>query len=176
MLDDTAKIMPSCLFYKGSGRKTLETLHLKLGPSRRLAAAITAMHIFACVMLGLAAPLLWLAVPLLVGSLAYVLHREILRLAPASIVAFTLHADCRCEFHTRSGAVREAALLGSSFVAPWLTVLNLKVTGSWLARHVVIVPDAVDSGIFRKLRVRLKWGCAQPDGAPESRVHAARRD
>lgn len=158
MLDDAAKIMPSCLFYKGSGQKTLETLHLKLGPSRRLAAAVAAMHIFAGVMLGLAAPVLWLAAPLLAGSLAHVLHREVLRRSPASIVAFTLHADCRCEFHTRSGAVREAQLLGSSFVAPWLTVLNLKTADSPLARHVVIVPDAVDSEIFRQLRVRLKWG------------------
>lgn len=115
-------------------------------------------------MLGLASPALWLAAPVLAGSLAYVLRCEVLRLAPASIVAFTLHADCRCEFHTRSGAVREAALLGSSFVAPWLTVLNLKTVDSRLAQYVVIVPDAVDSGIFRKLRVRLKWRCAFVNG------------
>lgn len=151
----------------------METLHLKLGSSRRLAAAVTAMHIFAGIMLGLAAPVLWLAAPLLAGSLAHVLHREVLRRSPASIVTFTLHDGCRCEFHTRSGAIREAALLGSSFIAPWLTVLNLKTVDSPLARHVVIVPDAVDSGIFRKLRVRLKWDCAKSGKASESRGREA---
>lgn len=143
----------------------METLHINLGASRRLAAVLAAMHVFASLMLGLASPVLWLAAPVLAGSLAYVLHREVLRLSPASIVAFTLHADCRCEFRTRSGAVQEAQLLGSSFVAPWLTVLNLKTADSRLARHVVIVADAADSEIFRKLRVRLKWGCAFAGGS-----------
>lgn len=101
------------------------------------------------------------ALPLLAGSLVFYVRREGLRLAPASVVSFTLYPDCRCEFQTRDGTVHAAELLGSSFVAPYLTVLNLRPVGSILARHAVIVPDNVDAEAFRKLRVLLKWRCGE---------------
>ena len=99
--------------------------------------------------------------PLLASSLAYYLRRECLRLAPSAIVCVSLHPDCRCEFQVKDGERFEATLLGTSFVAPYLTVLNLKQVDRRLARHVVIVPDAVDGETFRKLRVLLKWRCAK---------------
>jgi hypothetical protein len=35
--------------------------------------------------------------------------------------------------------------------------LNLNANGERLARHVVILPDAINSEDFRKLRVLLRW-------------------
>jgi len=72
-----------------------------------------------------------------------------------------LDADCRCEFQTLAGVWHEAVLLGSSFVAPHLTVLNLKPAGGRLAKHLVILPDAIDAEDFRRLRVWLKWRCSK---------------
>lgn len=116
------------------------------------------MHVFAGAMAWLSSLPLWLILPL-AGSLVFYLRRECLRLAPAAIVSVSLHPDCRCEFQTKDGERHEAALLGTSFVAPYLTVLNLKPSDSRLARHVVMLPDNVNAGDFRKLRVLLKWRC-----------------
>lgn len=140
----------------------METLHIELGVSARLTAGLTAMHVFAGTMLWLSSLPLWqiaAAILPLTLSLGFYLRREGLRLAPAAIVSVSLHRDCRCEFQTRGGARHEASLLRSSFVAPYLTVLNLKPNDSRLVRHVVILPDSVDAGYFRKLRVLLKWRC-----------------
>lgn len=55
------------------------------------------------------------------------------------------------------------ALLGSSFVAPYLTVLELKPLGfqklwqRFSPRSVVILPDGIDKEEFRQLRVLLRW-------------------
>lgn len=122
------------------------------------------MHVFAGAMLGLSSLPWWLvgaAIAALAASLAFYLRREGLRLAPESIVALSLHPDCRCAFQTRSGARHEATLLGSSFVAPYLTVLNLRPSNGLPTRHVVILPDGVDAERFRKLRVLLRWRCGE---------------
>jgi toxin CptA len=105
---------------------------------------------------------LWLK--LLVGlavaaSLAFYGARDGWRVLGQSVVAVRLRSDCRCEIETRRGPWREARLLGSSYVSPYLSVLNLRLDGHVLARHVVILPDAVDGEGFRRLRVLLKWKC-----------------
>ncbi len=142
----------------------MEILHIGLRPSRRLTAALAAAHGFAAAMLWLSQVPWWLffaALPPLAGSLIFYLRREALRRSPSSIVALSLHPDCRCEFRTRDGNEHKAELLGSSFVAPYLTVLSLKPEGGFLARHAVIVPDNVDAELFRQLRVALKWRCGK---------------
>lgn len=142
----------------------METLHIGLGPSQRLTAVLAALHGLAATMLWLSSLPGWLlpaALPLLAGSLVFYVRREGLRLAPAAVVSFTLYPDCRCEFQTRDGTVRAAELLGSSFVAPYLTVLNLQPADSLLVRHALMLPDNVDAETFRKLRVALKWRCGK---------------
>jgi toxin CptA len=68
---------------------------------------------------------------------------------------------------TRTGEWHEAEILDSSFVAPWLTVLNLKQLQSGLIRHVLIVPDNVDPEAFRHLRVWLRWGLPARATSPD---------
>jgi toxin CptA len=141
----------------------MEPLHIPIGASKRLTAGLILMHVFAGAMLWLSTLPLWLVVPAmlaLAGSLAFYLRRS-----NTAIVSISLHhdgrSDCRCEFQTKDGELHEAALLGTSFVAPYLTVLNLKPANSRLARHVVMLPDNVDGENFRKLRVLLKWRCGE---------------
>lgn len=144
----------------------METLTIAVGPSRRLAGLLVGMHGFAVVMFWLAPLPHWLAallMPLFIGSAWHTLRRDGFRTQQGSLIALRLDADGRCEFQTRTGAWREAALLGSSFVAPYLTVLNLKPAGGRLVKHLVILPDAVDAEDFRRLRVWLKWRCSKTE-------------
>ncbi len=144
----------------------METLTIAVGPSRWLAGLLAGMHGFAAALLWLAPLPHWLAVllmPVFLGSAWHTLRRDGFRTLRHSLIGLRLDADCRCEFQTRTGAWHEAALLGSSFVAPHLTVLNLKPAGGRLARHLVIFPDAVNAEDFRRLRVWLKWRCSKMD-------------
>jgi toxin CptA len=138
----------------------VDTLTIAVGPSRRLAGLLVSMHGFAAAMFWLSPLPLWLAIslmPLFAGSAWHTLRRDGFRTLRHSLIALRLDADCRCEFQTRAGAWHEAALLGSSFVSPYLTVLNLHSEGGRFARHLVILPDAVNAEDFRRLRVWLKW-------------------
>ena len=96
-------------------------------------------------------------------SLAIYLRHFALRNSPGSITRLALADDMTCTLETRRGPRIACALLGSSFVAPYLTVLELKPleTTRWChklhAHSVVILPDAVDSEEFRRLRVLLRW-------------------
>ncbi|MHB1621159.1 MAG: protein YgfX [Sulfuricella sp.] len=138
----------------------METLTIVVGPSRRLAGLLVGMHGFAAAMVWLAPLPHWLAVllmPVLLGSAWHTLRRDGFRTLRHSLIGLRLDADCCCEFQTRAGVWHEAVLLGSSFVAPHLTVLNLKPAGGRRVKHMVILPDAVDAEDFRRLRVWLKW-------------------
>lgn len=138
----------------------MDTLTVAVGPSRRLAGLLAGMHVFAAAMCWLAPLPQWLAIalmPLLAASAWHALRRDSLRTLPNSLVAVRLHADGRCAFKVRGETWHQAALLGSSFVSPWLTVLNLRPEAGRFARHLVILPDAVNAEDFRRLRVWLKW-------------------
>jgi toxin CptA len=139
-------------------------LTIAVGPSRRLTGLLAGLHAFAIALFWLAPLPHWLAILLtaaLLGSAWSTLRRHGFRTLRHSLIALRLDADCRCEFQTRAGAWHEAALLGSSFVSPYLTVLNLKPAGGRLVKHLVIFPDAVNAEDFRRLRVRLKWRCSE---------------
>ena len=136
----------------------LLVVHLK--PSRNLAVILGFAH-FA------AAGLLWpLALPvvvkltgtavLAVSLIFYLRHYALLR-SPGSVVAFELSDEMACTLETRRGERIVCALLGSSFVAPYLTVLNLKPEEKIFTRSVVILSDGINAEEFRQLRVLLRW-------------------
>lgn len=144
----------------------METLTISVGPSLRLVGVLVGMHGFAAALFWLAPLPHWLAAlltPVLLGSAWHTLRRDGFRTLRHSLIALRLDADGRCEFQTRTGAWCEAVLLGSSFVAPHLTVLNLKPADGRMVKHLVILPDAVDTEDFRRLRVWLKWRCKKAD-------------
>lgn len=129
-----------------------------------LAGVLAGMHGFAAAMVWLVPLPLWLGALLtafLAGSAWHTLRRDGWRTLQRSLVGVRLDADCGCEFQLRAGSWHEAALLGSSFVSPYLTVLNLRPVGGRFAQHLVILPDAVDAEDFRLLRVWLKWRCGK---------------
>lgn len=106
---------------------------------------------------------------LLIFSLVFYLRRYALLRSPDSVSGLELADEMVCILETQGGERIACALLGSSFVAPYLTVLELKplkfdsaveLRESWrrfFSRSVVILPDGIDPEEFRRLRVLLRW-------------------
>ncbi|MBA2352152.1 MAG: hypothetical protein M3R15_16195 [Acidobacteriota bacterium] len=128
-------------------------------PSRKLACLLIAAHLAALVLLWLAAPGVIAApiTPVIIASAFVTVRQSALHAASRAIVALELDDDCLCAVQFKNGEWREALVLGTSFVAPYLTIVNLKIEGNRFAKHVVILPDAVDAELFRQLRVLLRW-------------------
>jgi toxin CptA len=144
-------------------------LSVSLKGSRLLAVLLIAMHALGAVLLWSFPLVLWLkaaATSALLASLVFYLRRDALRSLPQSVTALSLNSECGCAIQSVRGQWLETRLLASSFVSPYLTVLNLSPHGAWGARHVVIFPDAVDPEAFRQLRVLLKWKCPKEAGRP----------
>ena len=135
-------------------------LRLPLKASRYLATGLILGHLAAagCVVL---VPLpLWLKLLLsaiLAASLIQCLVREAWRMGSSSIVELQCEREGGALIKTRSGKEWEGRVLGSSFVATYLTIVVLKPNASRRVRAVVILPDALEPELFRQLRVWLKW-------------------
>jgi toxin CptA len=135
-------------------------LNIRLKPSGHLTLLISAVHVIAIgLFLVLPLPILLKVAATLAfcTSLAFYLKRYARLAAPNSIIALEAGEDCTCVIETRNGRRLHGILLPTSYVSASLTVLNLKAHGERLARHVVILPDAINSEDFRKLRVFLRW-------------------
>ena len=61
------------------------------------------------------------------------------------------------------GTQYETCLLPSSYVSPWLVVLNFSKAENQRGRSVTLFRDALDEETFRRLRVRLGMGGKNTD-------------
>lgn len=129
---------------------------VSLKPSPRLAMLLAVVHsgaiflvFYLRIQFGVA-----LAAPL-VFSMVYSIMRYAWLSHSGSIVSLKI-GDTSCTFFTRGRDERSCIIQGSSYVSPWLTVLNLKVKGR-LMQSAVILSDAMDRQEFRQLRIWLRW-------------------
>jgi toxin CptA len=149
---------------------TRPLLTVRLKPSRHLAVMLSLAHFTAI-------GLLWpLAIPVMVklagsailaASLVLYIRYYVFLTSPGSVRGLKLGLDAAdamtCMLETQRGDVITCMPLGSSFVAPYLAVLELKPVGArrlWQrfgTRSVVILPDGIDAEEFRQLRVLLRW-------------------
>jgi toxin CptA len=139
---------------------TLAAFSVHLKPSVQLTVILSVAHflvVFLLWPLTLPMSVKLLGVALLVTSLVYYLRHYALLKSPESIVAFELSEAMQCMLNTRSGKHIPCVILGSTFVAPYLVVLNLRPENKWLDCSVVIFPDSMDGEEFRQLRVLLRW-------------------
>ncbi|MEO8767848.1 MAG: protein YgfX [Nitrosospira sp.] len=158
-------------------------LVIQLKPSMRLAVMLSLAHFSA---IGLLWPLMLPATVKLTGSvilalsLFFYLRRYALLRSPESVVGLKLSDEMACTLELRSGERITCTLLGSSFVAPYLTVLELKPQKlrellqslippvspkplrRFFPRSVVILSDGIDTEKFRQLRVLLRWKWKDP--------------
>jgi len=138
----------------------MATFSVHLKPSMHLTVILSVAHF-------LVALLLWplmlpmsvklLGAGVLVASLVFYLRHYALLKSPESVVAIELSEAMLCILETRGGKHFPCAILGSTFVAPYLVVLNLKLQNKFLGGSVVILPDSIDGEEFRRLRVLLRW-------------------
>ena len=141
---------------------------ISVRPSVLIAVAVSLVHVAA-------AGVLWI-VPLPVTvkaaltlaiavSLIYFMARDAALHAARSIVALELREDGGIACQNRNGAWLDCKLLGSTYVSPGMTVVNLRVRGWFGSRRVILVPDNVDADDFRRLRTWLRWrgAAVKPD-------------
>lgn len=137
-------------------------------PSVLIALAVSAVHLAAIgVLWGVPIPLL-VKVTLtfvIACSLVFFMARDATLHAASSIVALELLEDGAIVCQTRRGDWLDCDLLGSSYVSPSMTVVNLRPRGSWRTRRVILVPDNIDARDFRRLRIWLRWRSEARDGA-----------
>jgi toxin CptA len=101
--------------------------------------------------------------------MAHSYWHHFLRLSHHAVLGLNVTRD-GLKIETRRDGWIPAEILGSSFVSPWLTVLNLKLPHRRLATHVVLLPDMLGADEFRRLRVWLRWGDALTHGKDSDAV------
>jgi toxin CptA len=103
---------------------------------------------------------LWVKLCVLAGivaSLASALWRHAWLKSTDAITAIDIDEQDAIVYRN-DGRVDRAGILGTTYVSPLVTVLNLRVAGRMLPQHVIIVPDNVEREDFRRIRVWLRWG------------------
>jgi toxin CptA len=136
-------------------------LRVQFKPSRYIAAVLTAAHaVAAATMLPLDLPIAGklALVVLVVASLAHAILQHALLWSRRALTALELRDKGEVAVQTRDGEWHDARILGTSYVSPTLSAINLRVADARLARHILIVPDNCDPEQFRRLRVYLRWG------------------
>jgi hypothetical protein len=137
-----------------------------LKPSPRLAAVLISTHTVA------AGTIVPLDIPLAIkaalaiavaASLVWSLQRHALLRATRSVIALEVRDRLTAAIQGRDHVWRDARVLGTTYVSAALTVLNLRVPGERLPRHVLLVPDNVDEQAFRRIRVLLRWFRSSPE-------------
>jgi toxin CptA len=147
-------------------------LQVRLGPSRRLAAAVLGAHAAA---LGAAL----VALPAAAGAIvaaglalsAFEHVRRALHRSPLAIAGLELGPDGAIAVAGPLDAWAPAEVLSAAVPAPWLAVLVVR-DGRGRRRSAVVLADGVEPDAFRRLRVWLRWrspAAVDPDGDPARR-------
>jgi toxin CptA len=135
-------------------------LKIALRSSRLLAVIMALAHgaaIAVVVLVDIPVPVKAVAAAGLAGYWLVIVRRQSLLLTADSAVAIEISSDGNFSIQTRRGEWSECEVLGSTYVTPWLTVLNLRESEDRASRRIVILPDSVDAEDFRKLRLWLRW-------------------
>ena len=136
----------------------LVQLWIRPGLSRRLGLFALTIHTLALVV-ALFLPLGWsyrLCLALLIlASLVYSLRVHVWRNVPSAIREAHWSAEGKWILTLGSGKRIKARLLPSSYVHSGLVLLNFRI-GHWYSRSLVLLPDSVDPGLLRQVRVRLR--------------------
>ena len=135
---------------------------LRVAPksSKRLALLLSVGHLAAIALVWPLAVPLWLKLGLSLAlslSLVFFIRRDALLIARDSIVTVDLYEDGSCALQTQAGEWQDCALLDSSVISPYLTILNLKSESRWQVRYATLLPDSLEAEDFRRLRVWLRW-------------------
>jgi len=129
-------------------------------PSLRLVIILVSIHliaIFSIYSLPLFEGLKAIGIAVSIISLIYYLKKNALLTDADAIKVLMLSDEMPCQLTLRSGESYICNVLEDSFVAPYLTVINLKLEGKFFPRSLIILGDSLDVEEFRQLRVWLRW-------------------
>lgn len=132
---------------------------IRLRPSRLLLIVLSTVHIGALaivLLMPLKGWIIGLLAFLVVLSLAHATYFHVHRNRPDAIVMLKTTAG-GLEIGTRGGVWSKVAILGSTFVSPWLAVLHLRQDGRKRPLYVLLLPDMLTLEEFRRFRVWLRW-------------------
>ena len=132
-----------------------------------LAAALLFIHGGALVWLFAFALPMWvklLVAIAIITSLLLQLRCHLLQKGGRAVMGLLWDGGDEWQLQRVQGEVSNAHLLGSSFVSPWLIVLNFKIETSRRMLPVIIMTDAIDSTSFRRLTSKLRRVGSSADG------------
>ena len=142
-----------------SSPKYATPLILEPRPSRWLLSLMLFAHGGAiAVLLALQAwpwPLRLFLVMAVLAGLCFTLGRLGWRRSPTCIRRLIWQTENQWRLERCNGEILATRLQPSSFMHPWLVVLNLRVEGRRLPCSLVLARDSLDAATFRRLRVRL---------------------
>lgn len=140
---------------------------VRLKPSVQLTVILSVAHFsVACMVWLLTLPISvkLLGSVVLIASLIFYLRHYALLETRKSIIAFELTEQLKCTLETREGKKIPSIILGSTFVSPYLVVLNLKRQHYFFLYGIVILSDSIDAEEFRQLRILLRWKWKKTNG------------
>ena len=135
-------------------------IRIELKSSRILAAILTAAHAAAAVLVMLLAVPLVLkltAIAALAASLAWTVRKNALLRSCGSVTGIEIASDDTLSVRRRTGDWVPCAALGTTYVAGFVVILNVKELEGRRVQHAVVLPDSIDAEDFRRLRVWLRW-------------------
>jgi toxin CptA len=140
---------------------SVKPIQLDLQPAYLLAYLLASVALAVCcivVFMPIPAAIKLSIVLLVLISMLYYIAQDALQWLPWSYRRLEINVQGVFLATRQDGIKSTVSVLPDSFVAAYLTVVNLQVEGRRWRRHVIITPDRVDPKAFRQLRVWLRWG------------------
>jgi toxin CptA len=137
-------------------------LRIQVGKSRLLAMTLAAAHAIAvaCMFVSLPPGVALPGAAVIAASAIHHLRLHALQLSDGAIVELLLRESGSCELLTRGGMTLTGRVQGSTFVSPWLIVINIRLDPGRHRRSLVLVRGSAATEALRKLRVWLRYRCA----------------
>ena len=135
------------------------SLRLRVAASPLLAAVLSLVHAAAIACAAWYLPGWWM--PALVsvaiaGSLVFHVRRDALQLSGRAVTGLLLKNSGQCELTLRNGETLAGRIEGSTFVAPLLTVVNVRPDRQGRRRSVILMPGRASAEDLRRIRVWLR--------------------
>lgn len=146
-------------------------VHLPVEVSSRLRAFLLVSHLLAALVVMFMPAMPWWGQLLLLVAVAlsagYFWRLHVWRTDPRSVLDARFYASDNWLLRTPAGSVF-AVLDDSSFLHPWLCVLNLR-TRHGRVHTLILFPDSVPADSLRQLRVRVRFDQGEPEKSNPSR-------
>lgn len=134
--------------------------HAQLSVSKRFVCLLSLAHAGALaigVAMSVAIPLLTPLCLAMAASWVWTLRRDALLKSARSYVALEINDERSVALQMRCGGWIYGELKPSTYVLPWLIILDVAAEKRWFGTRVVLFPDSMTQDAHRRLRTRLRW-------------------